>query len=615
MTGIVFDSGISSKAWFDPDLAGGLFDREFQSSGSVNTQIIPGTGSLTITGVTPTLVINFILVPAVGVLALTGFGVSMDLGMRPATGALTITGPPNQVLDLGIRPSVGALTLTGFASSLNLGITPGVGSLTLTGLSSTTAFTIKPGVGALTLTGIGSVLNLGITPGAGSLRLRSHDVVQFDKDSKITNTNDSLLALTGVSGSLIYGARSGIGKNSGRGYFSVRVEDNSGLAYYPAIGVATSAWPTSGKYVGDDANSWGYVSDSASGYIVHNGAIVEETGATVNVGQYLEVLYDNGVVQFRINGGNIGSPIVVSGTVYPAVSLQTFGPSYTCSASYFFGPTWPTYSPPVGYPNGWYETAPALALTTTPGAGALVISGQPAQIGGAANIQPSTGALALTGYAPGVSASIMPGAGVLALSGAASTLNLGMTPGVGALSFTGLAGALGLALTPAVGALTLSGQAGKLDLGIRPGAGALVLAGTASTTAITITPGAGSLVLTGLPAQIGGAVNLIPGAGSLTFAGVAGTIRISIMPTTGALALSGYVPTVQSGGSVNTTITPFTGALVITGYGPPSSALLSTKRIYNAPVRKTEFDARCGNSVFRVKPGKMEWGKVRVISS
>lgn len=159
---------------------------------SPGTNITPGTGALTLTGVAPALGFNTAV--GTGALSLTGYGPSLKLGIGVGTGALSLTGyAPTLIrgtviqpdtgalslagaapgLGLNVAVSTGALTLTGYPPSLGgvTNITVGTGALLLTGAAPSLGLNLAVGTGALTLTGYGPVVGRGISPGTGALTL------------------------------------------------------------------------------------------------------------------------------------------------------------------------------------------------------------------------------------------------------------------------------------------------------------------------------------------------------------------------------------------------------------------------------------------------------------
>lgn len=166
---------------------GGYAIRPLAASGT-NTAVNPGAGTLSITGLAPTVVQsnNQAVAPGAGILAITGLAPSVtqsnNISAAPGTGTLTITGfAPTISQPQTAAPGAGTLTITGFAPSvtqaINQAVNPGAGTLTISGfapaITQSANQNINPGVGALALTGFAPAVaqsaNQFIAPGAGTM--------------------------------------------------------------------------------------------------------------------------------------------------------------------------------------------------------------------------------------------------------------------------------------------------------------------------------------------------------------------------------------------------------------------------------------------------------------
>lgn len=148
--------------------------------------VTPTVGTLTLSGVAPTVRLTLRRQPGVGTLTLTGLAPTVQLAgtatVTPSVGTITLTGvAPTVRMTLRRQPAVGSLTLTGVAPTVTveapgaITVAPAVGTLTLTGVAPTVSMWLRrqPGVGALTLTGIAPSVSVGrtVSPSVGTLTL------------------------------------------------------------------------------------------------------------------------------------------------------------------------------------------------------------------------------------------------------------------------------------------------------------------------------------------------------------------------------------------------------------------------------------------------------------
>lgn len=153
------------------------------------TNIMPGQGSLTLTGYAPSISQPQAVNPGAGSMAITGYAPSVSqssaTAINPGAGAITITGyAPTIVQPQTAAPGAGALSITGYAPTVTQNVTtnvnPGAGALTLTGYAPTVAQTlnqfIAPGTGSLAITGYAPTIAQphAVAPAAGALTIAGY---------------------------------------------------------------------------------------------------------------------------------------------------------------------------------------------------------------------------------------------------------------------------------------------------------------------------------------------------------------------------------------------------------------------------------------------------------
>ena len=119
--------------------------------------ITPGTGTLALTGLAPTLVrtASQSVTPGTGVLTFTGYAPTLvrtaGQSVVPGVGTLSITGYAPTIAQLAGRhiiPGTGVLTFTGYAPTLvrtaNRTVVPGTGVLSITGYAPTIGGSASP---------------------------------------------------------------------------------------------------------------------------------------------------------------------------------------------------------------------------------------------------------------------------------------------------------------------------------------------------------------------------------------------------------------------------------------------------------------------------------------
>lgn len=164
---------------------------------ALNPQAVaPATGSLTLTGATPAIVLGTRLTPATASLTLTG-----------ATPAVASTA------NVSAAPTTGTLTLTGATPTVtktsNVFVTPATASLTLTGATPTVAtpILVSPAALALALAGAtpGLVLGTKVAPSTATLTLAGATPTVATPIA--VNPSALALALTGATPSVAATAR------------------------------------------------------------------------------------------------------------------------------------------------------------------------------------------------------------------------------------------------------------------------------------------------------------------------------------------------------------------------------------------------------------------------
>ncbi len=184
------------------------------AAGSNNTMAAP-LGTLTLTGLVPTITQNVSLTAVLGTITLTGLVPAITHGnsLTAVLGTLTLTGlVPTVAQGNGMTAPLGTLTLTGLVPTVTQGNTlAGVlGTLTLTGLAPTFDQTgpniITAPLGVLTLNGLvptitqtGGGYGLGGTAPAGSAGKHRRKLVEIDGETfEVGNKREALQLLEQV---------------------------------------------------------------------------------------------------------------------------------------------------------------------------------------------------------------------------------------------------------------------------------------------------------------------------------------------------------------------------------------------------------------------------------
>lgn len=164
-----------------------------------------------------------------------------------------------------------------------------------------------------------------------------------DKGTTVTLSNGNLTAQVTPTGSRA-AVRATNSKASGKWYWEVTINAVS----VADVGVANSTMPLT-NYIGQDNNSWGYLS-SGTKVFSDGGTGGVAYGASFTTGDVISVAVDldAGTISFYKNGTSQGQAFTgLTGTLFPAVSNSGTGTTSTFVAN--FGATPFLYAPPVGY--------------------------------------------------------------------------------------------------------------------------------------------------------------------------------------------------------------------------------------------------------------------------
>lgn len=373
---------------------------------AAGTTVTPGAGSMTLSGLVPTVISPLTALPGAGALTFAGqiptvvphFGGQLfTVGwtaddFSEVGGAAKVGGFAPDTANATVTPDAAALSLVGLVPTIDVtgggaSVSPGAGTLTLTGLAPTVfrQDAVSPGAGSLVFTGLAPAALMGTlaTPGAGSM------------------------TINGLAPSLLQDSI----RTPGAGSLTL-----AGLA--PTI-------------VQD------YLRAPGAGSLVFAG-LAPTVAVTAN--------------QVALPG--VGS-LTLSGLA-PTVSAtadQVAQPDAGAMVITGLAPT----------------AATSDNRVAAPGAGSMVITGlAPAiQNGGSLTVQPDAGALTMAGLVPAVqqtaNQAVSPGAGAMTMAGAAPALDLAITVPAGSAAFTGRAPAAvttaNQTVEPGSGEMTLAGYA------------------------------------------------------------------------------------------------------------------------------------------------------------
>ena len=152
------------------------------------TEVLPGSGSISVTGSAPTVTAsdNKSVSPGAGSVAITGHAptvaVSDHQTVAPGAGTVSLTGYAISVAvsdHQEVAPGAGSVVVTGYAPTIQVGdnqeVAPGAGSVTLTGHAPTVSipFAAEVPAGSVSYTGyapsVGVGGNIEVAPGVGSV--------------------------------------------------------------------------------------------------------------------------------------------------------------------------------------------------------------------------------------------------------------------------------------------------------------------------------------------------------------------------------------------------------------------------------------------------------------
>lgn len=211
--------------------------------------VSPGIGSTALSGRPVSVEAVSVVAPGIGTIAMSGLAptVSAPADVSPGVGSVALTGSAVDVEDVTVvDPAVGDIAFTGSPVTVEspANIQPGQGSYAVTGIavSLLTSVEIAPALGGTALTGFDlSVLaDVDIAAGIGSLSLNGFSVSVDDEQTTSINPGAGSLALAGeiVGLSAVSDLTPGIGSVALSGE-SVSVE--SGFTLLPGVAAITCA--------------------------------------------------------------------------------------------------------------------------------------------------------------------------------------------------------------------------------------------------------------------------------------------------------------------------------------------------------------------------------------
>lgn len=472
-----FDREATNKAWFDPSSATqlALFDTTLlDSAPSSPVSVTPNLGSLTATGLAPTVVLGTQVQQGLGAPVVTGLAPSVVLGIKVSLGlgVLTVTGlSPTVVLGTRVFPGVGAPIVTGGA--------PVVGAV-IHAIATVVTSTNQIAVKFLAAINFPSPLVAGDRTATHGMQFSLNGIFIDPEYVSGNNTDTILLHLLDP-----------VGPND-----VIQFEYASGVGF-------------------DD---WVYIASGDLVPIVDAYPVINQLGAFTNLG--------SPALTGLAPTIKLGTRVLVDPG---ALSVTGLAPSVVVSNN---------KSTTLGVGDVQLTgEAPAVVINNKVflGFGVLTITGLSPAVSVGVRIVTDIGALVATGEAPTVVASdnkrITPGFGDVQLVGFApsATLNIRAVPSVGDIQLTGQAPSpvIGLRVTTDVGSVQLTGfePAVALSVRISPSVGDIQLTGFPPTivTDVRISLNVGTLQLTGFEPTVdiiasGNAV-VRPGAGQLFFDG------------------------------------------------------------------------------------------------
>lgn len=399
----------------------------------------PATGSITFTGVAPTVTAGATVAPAVGSVAFTGFAPSVTVGQygflpplwQSAVLAAWVQPDPLPTLPRRVTPqapansapSVGSAVFTGFAPTVTAGSTaaPAVGSVVLTGAAPTV-----------------TVGQYGFLPPLW----QSTVLAAWQPPDPLPTLPRRVIPQT------IAGVNPGAGLLTFTGFAPSVSVAGFGIPSPRWLHAVLTAWqapdplPTLPRWVTPQA-------PSSAAPAVGNATF---TGF---------------------------APVVTAGTtVAPTVGSAVFtgaAPTLTVGQYGFLKPLWLSTVLAAWTSPDPLPTLPRRAVVSTPagvnpGAGLLTITGQAPTVIYGATAAPVVGSIAIAGFAPVVAAgaTVTPSAGALVLQGFApiATSGASFSPGAGSIAIAGFAPtvAAGVTTSPAVGSIVFTGRAVSISV-------------------------------------------------------------------------------------------------------------------------------------------------------
>ena len=508
------------------------------------TDPLPSSGSLTLSGAAPTVLVPTTVSPSAGALSFSGNAPSLTT--------------PSQ-----ISPSVGSLSLTGYQASIPSGevTIEGVEYIAPTGAGEYTG-------GTLTVPSAATAIYVFFSGGNGSSSTEITAItLASNSPGKQLNATTKANSDTSVSSIAADSIRCGIAawRTSVVGTGSKTLSLTWANAPSDGANAADRLWNicvvyVSGGDVSSDSSLWNAGVAQAADW---NLGSVANTIASVSASNGdLALVHDSGfgTLPDAPSGWNSELANPTSNSNYAArISSKTATGSYSVSSQ---GAAWDALT----------SIAISLAASGTslqPSVGSLSISGLAPVIYNNVFIQPISASMLLTGANAILLGTIQTATGSLSLSGNSPQVVADgvIEPVSGALTFTGLQGVLQTFVSTQVGSLSISGQQAQIlgDVTLQPSTATLNLSGAQPTFGGLLTVQTGSLSISGIqPIQELGVPSPIPGTLTLTGLQAALVTSLSIQPTAGSLVLSGNASQVLSGSVVK----PSAAGLIITGATP-----------------------------------------------
>jgi hypothetical protein len=223
------------------------------SLGERGTELLPGTGVLTLTGYAPTVATPRNGQPRTGVITLTGYAptVQTNVNVLPDTGVITLVGyEPTVVVteNQNITPDTGVITLTGYEPTIQTprNVLPDTGIINLTGYEPTVELpvNVQADTGVISLTGYEPTIEtpLNIQADTGVISLVGYAPTVSISDNQNVQADTGVINLVGYAPTVSISDNKNIQPDTGvitlTGYAStVDVTENANVN--PDTGVIT----------------------------------------------------------------------------------------------------------------------------------------------------------------------------------------------------------------------------------------------------------------------------------------------------------------------------------------------------------------------------------------